>query len=348
MASGIRRGASPIVRRALSEAAAGSGLYRLAGSLYGGLGVILMLHRVVEAGRPILEPGYEINADVLDGILTKTRSMGWRAVTLDEMHRRLRGNETQGRVVCFTLDDGYLDNLQVALPVFRKHQAPLCTYVSTGLVERSVFYWWGALADLVSRNDRVEWVGSGGDGPRLFQATTWREKQVAYATLSGLCYDADPALVTELLRRHGIDSQEAMARDVLTQAQVRVLAADPLVTIGAHCVSHQRLLGMSDADAAREIEESRRVLEGWTGKELRHMAYPFGGPSACGPREFDLAKRAGFATAVTTRRGNIFPEHGHHLTCLPRRMVPLDVVELRNVLFGVETVLRRWPRLRTV
>ena len=38
-------------------------------------------------------------------------------------------------------------------------------------------------------------------------------------------------------------------------------------------------------------------------------------------RDFALAKEAGFKTAVTTRRGMLFPAHRRFLTALPR--VPL-------------------------
>ena len=43
-----------------------------------------------------------------------------------------------------------------------------------------------------------------------------------------------------------------------------------------------------------------------------------GDATSAGPREFALAQTLGFATAVTTRPGVLFPEHREHLTALPR------------------------------
>ena len=54
------------------------------------------------------------------------------------------------------------------------------------------------------------------------------------------------------------------------------------------------------------------------GKRPVHFAYPYGDPGSAGPRDFALAKNAGFATAVTTRKGMLFPGHKDHLTALPR------------------------------
>ena len=51
---------------------------------------------------------------------------------------------------------------------------------------------------------------------------------------------------------------------------------------------------------------------------MLHLAYPYGDRIAAGPREFRLARAAGFKTAVTTRPGMIFPESAEHLTALQR------------------------------
>lgn len=342
----LRARVAPALKRALSDVAAGIGGYGLAGVRYAGLGVIFLLHRVVEPGRPLIWPGFEIHADVLDDILARTRRLGWEPVTLDEAHRRLTDgpDARRGRFACFTLDDGYEDNLRVALPVFRKHRAPFCVYVAAGLVERSVFYWWGALEELVRRHERIEWEEGG--ARRVLRAGTWREKQVAYDVLSDLCHRDGPERARALAEAYAVDWRALLDRDALSAAQVRELAADPLATIGSHGVAHQPLATLDDAAARDDLERGRRILEGWADAPVRHLAYPYGGPRACGAREFELARQVGYATATTTRRGNLFPEHRGHLTSLPRREVPLDRVSLRNTLYGVETVLRRQPRLQ--
>ncbi len=329
------------VKSSLSAAALATGLYRVAASSYGGLGVVFMLHRVIEPGRPSLWPGFEIPADVLDAMLAATKRLGWEPVSIDEVERRLREGGGRGRFACFTLDDGYADNLELALPVFERHAAPLCVYVNTGLVERSVFYWWGALDELVRTRDRVDCDG------RSFVAGTWAEKRAAYDALNELCYERGPDFARALLDDHGVDARALLDRDVLTPERVCALAGSALATVGAHGISHEKLQPMGDADARREIAEPRRILEGWTGRPVRHLAYPFGARGACGPREFRFAAEAGYATAVTTRRGNLFREHREHVTCLPRREIPLDEVTLRNALSGVETLLSRAPKVQT-
>jgi peptidoglycan/xylan/chitin deacetylase (PgdA/CDA1 family) len=64
--------------------------------------------------------------------------------------------------------------------------------------------------------------------------------------------------------------------------------------------------------------ECRHALEDTIGRDVVHFAYPFGHANACGPREARIAHAAGFRTAVTTRRGTLFPAHLDHLHALPR------------------------------
>jgi peptidoglycan/xylan/chitin deacetylase (PgdA/CDA1 family) len=335
-----------------------SGLYRMLGSVYGGCGLIFSLHRVMEPGRPtLIYPNFMIHAHILDDILGTVRRLGWELVSIDEVYRRLvdskpvlgRGNWPR-RFACFTCDDGYADNLTVALPVFRKHQAPLCVYIASGFLERSAFYWWGASEELVFKSDRIDLPPVANSGPRTLWARTLEEKLKSFQALTDLCHKQGEQFYPELrqiFQEHGVDAQRSLDRDALTAAQVRELAADPLVTIGCHGVRHERLSRMTAKEVCLEMEEGRRKLEDWLGVEVRHLAYPFGRSDACGPREFALAQQLGFKTAVTTRQGNIFPQHRHYLHCLPRRSVPLNRVQLRNILFGVQTILHNDRRFQT-
>jgi peptidoglycan/xylan/chitin deacetylase (PgdA/CDA1 family) len=104
----------------------------------------------------------------------------------------------------------------------------------------------------------------------------------------------------------------------MTWADIAKMAEDPLCTIGAHTVNHVELRKESDDVARTEIKRSADVIEAALGKRPEHFAYPYGGATAAGPREFALAKELGFKTAVTTRAGVLLGGHREHLTALPR------------------------------
>ena len=100
--------------------------------------------------------------------------------------------------------------------------------------------------------------------------------------------------------------------------ELKPFAAEPLVSIGAHTVTHCNLAQQPSEIASQEMATSRTRIEDTIQRPVLHFAYPYGDRVAAGPREFALAKAAGFKTAVTTRPGMIFPESAEYPTALPR------------------------------
>lgn len=70
----------------------------------------------------------------------------------------------------------------------------------------------------------------------------------------------------------GIDDRKEM----LSVAELQKLAQHPLCTIGAHSMSHLHLDQATKEIQNRELIESKRILEEWTGKEVLYFAYPYG------------------------------------------------------------------------
>jgi hypothetical protein len=67
--------------------------------------------------------------------------------------------------------------------------------------------------------------------------------------------------------------------------------------------------------AKRQMFESKSILERRLGIPIRHFAYPGGNRSCAGARKFELAGRASYLTAVTTRSGHL---NLRQLHALPR------------------------------
>jgi peptidoglycan/xylan/chitin deacetylase (PgdA/CDA1 family) len=83
------------------------------------------------------------------------------------------------------------------------------------------------------------------------------------------------------------------------------LRDDPLVEIGSHGAMHSRLSTLQQSAALAELRDGRQRLMQKIGVEARHFAFPYGRAGDCGPRDFELARRAGFSSAATTRKGII-------------------------------------------
>jgi peptidoglycan/xylan/chitin deacetylase (PgdA/CDA1 family) len=124
--------------------------------------------------------------------------------------------------------------------------------------------------------------------------------------------------ISALCARHGVD-EAAICRELcMSWDELKPFADDPLVTIGAHSITHCNLAKQTEDIARHEMAISRARIENVLQRPVAHLAYPYGDKRAAGPREFALAQAAGFKTAVTTRPGMIFPESADHLTALSR------------------------------
>jgi peptidoglycan/xylan/chitin deacetylase (PgdA/CDA1 family) len=348
-ASRLRSAFSGALSLCRSELGYRSGLYRLAARAYAGLGIVFMLHRVAQPGQPILSPGYTVSLDVLEDTLQTVERLGWEMVDLDEAARRLAEPRTGRRFACFTFDDGYLDNLELALPLFRKYNVPFAVSLTIAALDRTLFYWWGGLEELVLNQPLIDVPATDGLAAMKLSTRNFAEKQAACAMLDTTSHrmgDRFFSVLGELFDRYQVDLRRLVERDTLSVEQARTLAADPLVTIASHCLTHSRLADLSETEVRREFTESRRLLEDWTGKPVHHLVYPYGSRAACGRREFALAREAGYKTAFTTRRGNIFAEHRDRTFSLPRRNIPLSRVECREKLFGIEALRLGQPRIQ--
>jgi len=300
-----------------------TGAHRLLRPMLAGVGSIFTLHHVRPRRDVPFQPNHhlEITPEFLRATLKHVRELGIDIVTLDEMQRRLTARDFSRRFVCFTLDDGYRDNRDYAAPVMREFDAPFAVYVASDFADGIGRLWWVALERVLTYADTVD-VIIDQIATRL-DTTTLEGKHEAFAILHDwLRRLPDSAALrremSSLCLRHGVD-EEAISRELcLSWDELQTFAAEPLLTVGAHTVTHDNLAKQSEMSVLREITTNRADIEAALQRKVAHLAYPYGDKAAAGPREFALAKRAGFATAVTTRPGMLFAGNAAHPTALPR------------------------------
>ena len=347
-------GLKKVVLRGAMEALYFTGAHHLLRPLLGGVGAILTLHHVRPPRADAFQPNrlLEVTPAFLEDVLRVLRGADIEVITLDEMHRRLTERDFRRRFVCFTFDDGYRDNLQYALPILQKYDAPFALYLPTSFPDRLGELWWLTLEHAIARSHRISLVMDGAD--RRYDCDSAEAKYELYEHLywwlRGLDSEDDlRRAVNDLGARYGVD--QAALRDALcmTWAEIDTVAAHPLATIGAHTVNHVMLRKASDAAVRREMRESAAVIEAALGERPAHFSYPVGDRTSAGRREFEIAAELGFKTAVTTRPGVLFHEHVAHLTALPRISLNGEYQRARYakvLISGAATAL--WNRFRRV
>jgi peptidoglycan/xylan/chitin deacetylase (PgdA/CDA1 family) len=124
--------------------------------------------------------------------------------------------------------------------------------------------------------------------------------------------------VRALADRYEVDVAALCLDLVMRWDEVRMLASDPLVTIGAHTKGHFAISKLSEARALDEMVGGADRIERELGQRPVHFSFPYGDRDSASRRDFMLARQAGFQSAVTTRKGMLFRDHRRHLTALPR------------------------------
>ena len=332
-----------------------TGMHHWMRPLVGGVGAILTLHHVRPPRKDAFQPNrlLEITPVFLEGLLRRLKRRKVDVISLDDMHRRFIEGDFKRRFVCLTFDDGYKDNLRWAHPLLQQYEMQYTLYVPTSFPDRLGELWWVALEQVVARNERIGLMINGEE--RYFDARNVREKRELYDAIYGYLRSMKTEAevrrtVRDLCATYHVDIPEICRDECMDWQEIAQMAEDPLVTIGAHTVTHPMLKKLPSDDAVRaEMEQSRSVIEAALGTRPEHLSYPVGDPTSAGPREFNIAAELGFKTAVTTRPGVLFKAHADHLMALPRISVNGEYQQQRYVkvlMSGAGTAL--WNKFRRV
>ncbi len=317
-------------------------------------GMILMFHHVAppRPGRLAINDGLEITPQTLDHVLCSLKAQDYDIVPMDEAPERI-ANAAPGkrRFAALTFDDGGRDNLVHAAPVLLRHNAPFTVYVTTGFASGRVTPWWHVVerAALAAASLTIKT----GEGLRCFDTSTPFKKMRAADALHAILWRAlEPLraqLTIDLGAQAGLD-MGALTRELcMDWNELRDIAALPGCSIGAHTATHPKLAELQDGAAMQEIAEARDIIRNRLRVEAKHFSYPYGGAGTCEDREFAMARAAGFATAVTTRKGVLHQADIHGLTSLPRAPINgryQDPAMIDALISGLPMVLAQMKRRR--
>jgi hypothetical protein len=198
-------------------------------------------------------------------------------------------------------------------------------FICTGLLDSGGEFWSDELEQLVlGAGDRPPRFALhdreyGGGWPAGSRAQRLELHERLHRGMLGIRAERREEWLDQLRYWAGTGRAAREAYRALRRGEVRALAASPLVTIGAHGVTHTPLAVLDEAEQRREIIESRRELEELAGREVAVFSYPFGGKGQYDGTTRRLCREAGFRRAVTT-----FPGQVHRWTDpwqLPRQLV---------------------------
>jgi len=242
-------------------------------------------------------------------------------ITIDEALDRSGSNQKRPGVVV-TFDDGYRNNLEIALPVLERFKVPASVYISTQhVIERRLFWpdviWIAAKRSGVSKIDLSHINNSFGIYPinkagDPLQGKGWeilenvkmlnpkRQELIVQAIVDAF-KNAQGSTEFEI-------ENESSVFTPLTPEQVGVFSSHPLITVGAHSHCHNLLDKIPLEQAGVSIEKSKKILERLTDSAVHHFAYPNGNFNQ---DIVNIVKAKGFKSAVSVQPG-FFRQNNYH------------------------------------
>ncbi len=226
--------------------------------------------------------------------------------------------------VVVTFDDGYSDNLNVALPIVKEKGIPITVFVTTGMLGDRQGFWWDRLGALLRSRPKgpSEFSIQVGGSTRKIPLGTGdlhADFRAIRSHLLPLPVHQIECALDAASEQWSVTSTAPPDALPLTHDELLRLGAADLVTIGAHTVDHVRLQDRSDQEQLQTISASKKELEQLLDRRVSHFAYPFGRRDDFDDRTVDAVRLAGFDSACTTLPGNVDPSTDRYR--LPRRLV---------------------------
>jgi peptidoglycan/xylan/chitin deacetylase (PgdA/CDA1 family) len=213
-----------------------------------------------------------------------------------------QGGSLPPRAVAITLDDGYRDQLDLAVPILERLGLPATFFLVPGLLGGTARPWWESLGWVFGRatTDVVVWegatIGLRGDAERRASLDTVGE---LLKRRDRLARDEAVEELTDRCRPAGslADRVVFMSWDGARELARRGFA------IASHSQNHAILAEESEAEQRHDLALSRRQLEQELDVPVDLLAYPNGLRPDYDQTTVAAARAAGYAHAVTTIAG---------------------------------------------
>ncbi|HUK48416.1 MAG TPA: polysaccharide deacetylase family protein [Terriglobales bacterium] len=302
------------------------GVTKLAARLARPCAAVLMYHSVLDDPSDV--------KDTLGGIAHSTDlfrkqmeliAREYNPVSLEDVSLFLKGKkELPRRAVAITFDDGYTDNLEVAVPILNALGLSATFYVAVDCVEKRTLPWVAKLRWAFYRSNKSFWA----NGKGKLNLATFEERDRAFLEACDECCqlagEGQQRFVEKIELQLETELPANSARLIMSWEQVRELLRRGHI-VGSHTMTHPNMAYVSDSELKVEFAESKRRLEEQLSIPIVHFAYPCPAMSPCWiERTVKASREAGYETAVTVTNGPV--RRGNDPLSL-RRVMPTKRVD---------------------
>jgi len=185
-------------------------------------------------------------------------------------------DEDKGFRIAITFDDGFANNHKYLLALVEKLEIPITIFVTTIRLKDEDFLWPDAL-DLFSKNgpDKIKVEGE------EYRLSKGDYQNSNGAKLKFIAIEKGYSFAKQAIQSIGFNAEKLAGYPedlwrMLTETELMEIAQSEFVTIGAHGVTHNSFIHMSNQELTSELTESRDYLQRITNQPIDEIAYPYG------------------------------------------------------------------------
>ena len=261
---------------------------------------------------------HEISAERLAELVDSLRPA--EPIHLSELVKRSRERKSTSGLLAITVDDGVGENVRTLAQLASSRAWPITFYLPTQYLdtgEPMIFQWWRLLKPLLPQR-RLELKsgvvdlcppGSIEEMSRKMELQWHSQRLESYLPLT-------MELVEIVLNEGGLTKSDIRPAPPITWPEVTGLSRNDLIRFESHGVSHVAMSSLTGEEVALEMKRSRDTVTEHTGRECRHLAYPFGNWQSIGARAVATAARF-YDSAVTMSLGHVDFAHPWLLPRIP-------------------------------
>ena len=297
-------GAKRTLKRGLLTSAYRFGVFDLQRSLQKKRVAVLMYHRFSATPEP-----FKVTGDVFVRQLEFFRKR-YSVIPFHQYLDFLYG-ETQSlplNPLLITIDDGYVDNYDIAFPVLKQHGMSATIFLTTDFVSRNRWLWANRLEYILKNAISKNFVFSLGKQQHSFGVDTFDGWHATQLTIFNYCRtlpnQKKNTLLDQLARQVGVTVplEVTPAFASLEWDQIREMHMAG-IEFGSHSCTHPICSRLSDAELREELLVSRREIEQQLGVGVDVFCFPNGQPEDYNDDVIRQVRQAGYRAAVTTVTG---------------------------------------------
>ena len=338
-----------VLKRLLTPILASRPISTIADRLFNCGVPIFMLHRIAQQGE--INAG-KISPAHLRNCLGYLVDHDYTFISLEELILALKHNQKPPpKSVVFTMDDGYVDQAEIASPIFLEYNCPLTFFIITGMLDQTIWPW----------DAKTSWIIESSESPSLENCATVKSlnlkldsnisKRILRRSIQNALKKIDTKYIPEILQKLSIDAgvtipdQPPLAYQPMTWETARQLENQG-VHFAPHSVNHNILSRLGRETMEKEIQDAWQSINHELKKPVKVFCYPNGKSIDFGEREIEVIKNAGYLGAVSTVPGvtRCNNRSDDQIYSLPRLALPNNMTDFIQYCSWIESAKEKLTR----